>query len=158
MSELKVADFYYGAILSNLINDKLCPVLIENGQGRRIYNCATNSGDFRILAKYRSNPTETKKDDYSSWQFNFSSEELLEFRSCITADRKISVILICGNRDLGKSEYAVLYSEDLQKLLELGKESITISRSKGEKAYRISIGGGRENAHKIPSSRPYCDF
>lgn len=155
MSKLKEADFYYGAILSNLINDKVCPMLIENGSGRRIYDCTTDNGEFRIIAKYRSSPIDTKTTDYSSWQFIFSSEELQEFNNCVESNSRVSVILICGETELRKSEYAVLYTDDLKKLLSLEKESITISRWKHEKAYRISVGGGRENALKIPTSRPY---
>ncbi|MGI6534583.1 MAG: hypothetical protein ACOX23_08325 [Peptococcia bacterium] len=35
----------------------------------------------------------------------------------------------------------------------LNKTSITISRKKNEKAYRISVGGGRENAMQVKASR-----
>ena len=38
-------------------------------------------------------------------------------------------------------------------MISIGKDSITISRRKGEHAYRISIGGGRENAMQVTANR-----
>ena len=37
MSILKEADFYYGAVLSTLINRGICPALVESGEDRQIY-------------------------------------------------------------------------------------------------------------------------
>lgn len=42
MSTLKEADFYYGAVLSTLINKGICPALIEKGKDRQIYSFTTN--------------------------------------------------------------------------------------------------------------------
>lgn len=157
MADLKNAfDFYYGAVLSNLINKKLKIVLIENeGDSRRVYNCFTDTaGSFRILVKCCMEK-ETKGDNYSSWQFNFTFKELLEFRSCVDEKQSISVILILRRDKLEKSEYAVLHTEDLGKLLEFEKESVTISRKKGESYYRMHLGGSRKDAHRIPRNRSY---
>lgn len=38
-------------------------------------------------------------------------------------------------------------------VLDIGKSSITISRKKNERAYRISVGGGRSNSMKIKANR-----
>ena len=42
MSILKEADFYYGAVLSTLINRGICPALVESGEDRQIYDFVTN--------------------------------------------------------------------------------------------------------------------
>lgn len=61
--------------------------------------------------------------------------------------------LVCGDENLNKSELAIMNIEDIRKCLSSNKTSFTISRIKGEKAYRVSMGGGRDNSIKIPSNR-----
>lgn len=61
MSVLKVSDFYYGAVLSKLLSDKITPALIEGGVDRQIYEFTTDLGDFRLFLKYRSKEINTKK-------------------------------------------------------------------------------------------------
>ena len=53
MSILKEADFYYGAVLSTLINRGICPALVESGKDRQIYDFVTNKKEFRLFVKYR---------------------------------------------------------------------------------------------------------
>ena len=60
MSILKEADFYYGAVLSTLINRGICPALVESGKDRQIYDFVTNKKEFRLFVKYRSRPINTK--------------------------------------------------------------------------------------------------
>ena len=50
---------------------------------------------------------------------------------------------------------AVLHKEEIEHLFAEQKETFTISRKKRERAFRISIGGGRDNAIQIPSNRLY---
>ena len=66
MAELKTSDFYYGAILSHFVNNGICPVLLEAGKDRQLYEFMTDNRDFVLFAKYRSKTT-TSKEDYISW-------------------------------------------------------------------------------------------
>jgi hypothetical protein len=61
--------------------------------------------------------------------------------------------LVCGIAGLSDSEFALIDKEQVKKLINLDKDSITISRRKHERAYRISIGGGRNNAMQITANR-----
>ncbi len=61
--------------------------------------------------------------------------------------------LVCGVAGLSDSEIALLDKQQIIELRNLGKGSITISRKKNERAFRISVEGGRENAMQIRSSR-----
>lgn len=51
---LAKADFYYGAFLSQLVNNWFAPAIIEHSDKRRIYKLATNYGDFKVYTKYVS--------------------------------------------------------------------------------------------------------
>lgn len=79
MSILKEADFYYGAVLSTLINPLgFVRLLVESGKDRQIYDFMTNKKEFRLFVKYRSRPLNTKTPEYSSWQFHFSDDDKRE--------------------------------------------------------------------------------
>ena len=65
----------------------------------------------------------------------------------------LSLALVCGMEGLSDSEIAVLNKSEVEELLNLEKLSITISRKKNERAYRISIGGGRNSAMKIKANQ-----
>lgn len=155
MASLKKADFYYGAILSHLVNEKAFPALIEEGAGRRMYAFTTNQGNFRLYAKYRANPTDTKRSDYSSWQFTFMQNETIELRRYLDDKAPLSMALVCGTEALDGCEIAFLHKAEIAEILNAGKNSLTISRRKGERNFRVSVGGGRENAMLIECNRPY---
>ena len=155
MSILKEADFYYGAVLSTLINRGICPALVESGKDRQIYDFMTNKKEFRLFVKYRSRPLNTKTPEYSSWQFHFSDDDKRELALFISGAKHLNVGLVCGEGQFNKSQYAVLHREEVIRLFDEQKDSFTISRKAGEKAFRISIGGGRDNALQIPSNRLY---
>ena len=155
MSMLKEADFYYGAVLSLLINKGICPALIEGGKVRQIYKLTTDQKDFLLFLKYRSKPIDTKTPNYKSWQFSFSDDDIKELTQFMSSAKHLSVGLVCGNEKLSTSEYAVINRDELEQLFRQSKTTLTISRKKGEKAFRIIIGGSREKAIQIPSNRLY---
>lgn len=142
-------------VLSTLINRGICPALVESGKDRQIYDFVTNKKEFRLFVKYRSRPINTKTPEYSSWQFHFSDDDKRELTLFMSDEKHLSVGLVCGEDQLNKSQYAVLHREEVIRLFDEQKDSFTISRKTGEKAFRISIGGGRENALQIPSNRLY---
>lgn len=78
-----------------------------------------------------------------------------ELRRFIAEDSHLSVGLVCGMKELKKSEYAVLHKEEIQELLDAGKTSVTVSRKSGEKNFRVFVGGGRANAMQIPANRKF---
>ncbi|MGB3926452.1 MAG: hypothetical protein WBI88_06780 [Caldicoprobacterales bacterium] len=153
MSRIKVSDFYYGAVLSMLMSNGVRPVLIESDSNRRVYDLTTDNEDCRLFMKYRADKQDTKTQDYNSWSFIFTDRDKEEISGYIENGYNLIVALICGVADLAESEVAVLDKEQIQKLIALDKDSITISRRKNERAYRISLGGGRENAMLVKANR-----
>ncbi|NLC68580.1 MAG: hypothetical protein GX754_07335, partial [Clostridiaceae bacterium] len=149
MSKTKVADFYYGAALSMLFNNstrKISIALIESDENRQLYYLMTDNNECRLFIKYRSTRIETKKENYNSWLFTMTERDKNEIQTIIDEGHNLVLALVCGVSGLSDSELALLDRDQVKKLIDLGKDSITISRKKHERAYRISIGGGRENA------------
>ncbi|MBQ8566949.1 MAG: hypothetical protein IJ445_05135 [Clostridia bacterium] len=155
MAKLLESDFYYGAILSTLLNNGICPMLIEGGTDRQVYDFTTNHKEFRLFAKYRSAPINTKTEGYCSWQFIFSEKDMDEIKAYLNSGKEFSIGLVCGADALNQSQYAVLKRKNIEELIKQGKTSVTLSRKKGERAFRISIGGGRENSLKIKANEIY---
>lgn len=156
MSKIKVADFYYGAALSVLFNNsvrKISAALIESDDNRQLYCLTTDNNECRLFIKYRSARIETKTEDYNSWLFNLTERDKNELQALIDKGHNLVLALVCGVSGLSDSELALLDKEQIKRLIDLGKGSITISRKKHERAYRISIGGGRENAMQVAFSR-----
>lgn len=151
MGRMSQSDFFFGAALSVLFNNKMVPALVENGSERRIYDVTTNDGDYRLYMKYRTKPS-TDNDDLTSWQFSFTEEEIEDFRN--NCQETARLILICGKEELKNSQIAVLYySEIKQTICDSGKSSITIGRRKHARNFYISMGGGRVNDLLITANR-----
>ena len=155
MSKLMESDFYYGAVLSTLLNNGICPMLIEGGADRQVYDFTTDEKEIRMFVKYRSAPIETKTEDYFSWQFVFSEKDLREINSYLKSNKEFSLGLVCGASKLNKSQYVVVEREVVEELFSQRKTSLTVSRRKNERYFRISIGGGRENSIKVKANRIY---
>ena len=153
MSKIKVADFYYGAVLSMLFNRHVNPALVESDDNRQIYDLTTNNGSCRLYIKYRADRIRTKTEDYNSWQFGFSQSEIDELKNYMNRNINLSMALVCRVEGLSESEIAVLDKKEINELLKLDKKSITISRKKNERAYRISLGGGRSAAIQVKANR-----
>ncbi|NLL97010.1 MAG: hypothetical protein GX227_07845, partial [Clostridiaceae bacterium] len=113
----------------------------------------TNNNECRLFIKYRSARIETKTEDYNSWLFNLTERDKNEIQDLIDEGHNLVLALVCGVTGLSESELALLDKEQIKRLIDLEKDSITISRKKHERAYRISIGGGRENAMQVAFNR-----
>ena len=152
MSKIKVSDFYYGAVLSMLFNRHISPALVESDDDRQVYDLTTNKGNYRLYIKYRKDKQKNKNTSYNSWQFAFSENEIDELKSYIKQNINFAMALVCGVKALGDSEIAVLDSKQIEEIIGLGKKSISLSKKKNEKAYRVSLGGGRDDAMQIKTN------
>lgn len=153
MAKINVADFYYGAVLSMLFNHHINPALVEGGEGRQVYDITANSGEYRLFIKYRADKSDTRTSDYYSWTFTLTDKDKTEIQHYIDGGYNLMLVLVCGVEGFFDSEVAGIVKHEVIELIGLGKSSITISRKKHEKAYRISVGGGRENAMQIKTNR-----
>ena len=155
MAKLREADFYYGAVLSTLLNKGFRPALIEGGDDRQVYDFTTDDREFRMFIKYRSTPIDTKTEDYFSWQFILTDNDLAEINQYLQSGKEFSLGLVCGAESLKDSLYAVLRNDQIEQLLEQGKTNFTISIRKRERYFRIPISGGRSEAIRVKASDLY---
>lgn len=151
LSSLNLSDFYYGRVLSMLINKGLNPILIENSDERRIYRIDINEGSFIIFLKYRK-INKTKKKDYMSWNFNFTKEDIEKINE-FKKDKNFKIALILVSDDIKNSELAILDVENIEELMKMNKTNFTITRKKRERAFRIILNRDRAHSLMIPTSR-----
>ncbi len=160
MSVVRKADFYYGALMSVLINNGIVPVIIERGESRRIYTMTTNKGNYEIYAKYVSSPIKRKNKDVKLWHFNFSYDEVQSIKNYEEKDKNYYFALICGYQDnFQESEIAILTLEQVKNCLDIDykRESYRISikvekGGHGLKVYgtgRSDILNGKDNTIRV---------
>jgi hypothetical protein len=152
MSRIRTADFYYGAVLSKLLSHGADPVLIEGGSDRRIYEIKTSSASFTLFVKFRTHKEAPRADGINSWKFSIKDDMDL-LKEHMQKNKNLILALLCGSEDLGDSELALLDCNEVNRLIFLNKESISISRRSGEKYFRIANGPDREDSFEIRSNR-----
>lgn len=158
MPKVRTADFYYGAVLSMLFNNKsngsIAPALVEGDNDRQIYDFTTDNTEFKLFVKYRTDKQDTKTDEYSSWEFSLTNKDKSEILNFINGKTcNIVIALMCGTKNLNESEIALIGKDQIKKIINSNKTSITISRKKNEKEFRISMGGGRDKSMQIKANR-----
>jgi hypothetical protein len=152
MPKFKESDFYYGSVLSILFSKHITPVLIENNSDRQVYDYTTDKGNFRAFIKYRTNKKIVKQNNYNCWDFNVTND-CDEIKQYIEDGYNVILFLVCGTEDFKESELAILTKGDITKLFNHDKKTISISRKKHEKAFRIAMGNGRGNSLIIKNNR-----
>lgn len=151
MSKLKKSDFYYGAVLSTLVNHKICPMMVENDGDRQVYDFTTDHKDFRLFVKYCSTPN-TSSESYRSWQFVFSDFNMKEIRNYMNLNKEFCIGLVCGQNSFNESHLAILQKKEIEEIFSSDKTAFTISLKKGERAFRVSLDGSRKNALLIKTN------
>ncbi|OWR33163.1 hypothetical protein CDO73_01270 [Saccharibacillus sp. O23] len=117
---LRKADFFYGALLSDLTSKKITPVILSSTDVRRIYLLDSDKGTFKVFTKYVSSPTNKNQENKRLWQFNFSSEEIKEIHKLKEFNESVKFVLICAHsQQWNKSEIAILDLDQVIKCLHL---------------------------------------
>lgn len=143
MGLLKKADFYYGSLLSILINSGIVPALFEKEyENRQIYKFATNKDNYLMYTKYSTTPTGTK--DFT-WSFTFTDRELQEISSLVEENGSLQFAFICCQKSINDTnqEIAIVYWDefvqcvDLQKVHIQGAQRLSVKLLKGARLFRI---------------------
>ncbi|PPA69322.1 hypothetical protein [Jeotgalibacillus proteolyticus] len=103
-------DFYFGALLSQLVNRGFSPVMKESGHDRRIYALENETGSYLIYAKYSFTPRP--KRDSKIWTFSFYDSELEKTLRQQNGSRYLFAF-ICGEEDLANSEIILLTESEV---------------------------------------------
>lgn len=166
MSVLKVADFYYGAFLSALLNYAgKKPSLfdeIPKSNDRRIYRLTTqnNPRDYIIYTKYVAE-RKNKNDEFAHWIFPFSQEEIQKLAEFETLNYNVMFAFICVKSDLKDCELALVDYKDVMDCIGVkqgikGKYRINIKAINGKHGLRMYGSGrsdkvhGQDNTLRVP--------
>ncbi len=117
---IRKSDFYYGSLLSVLINKQKEPFLIASEGERRIYLLGKNNNGSKVFVKYVSKPTKRKNDIKTTWNFNFGKKEIAEIKKMRELNENTQFALICADSDnWNDSEIAILGLSDILKCLDI---------------------------------------
>ena len=130
-------DFYYGALLINLIKEGFAPAIIENREEHQVYELVSDHGEYLIFAKYRSGGSG------SVWNFRLTEQDKHQLTTLVKQKEKTVVIsLVCGAQKLQDSHIVYLTYKDLQKVASLDQSDVSfnVHSKKGSPFYRIYEG------------------
>ncbi len=169
MGQVVKADFYYGVMLSAMMNNKgieLALLSKPNEEKRKIYELITNKEHYVVYTKYNSSGKLTKKDKRYQWQFLFSKDEVNEIKEKLKENSKLLVTLICANKELDTNncEIVLVHREEFERCIDINNEyrdshRITVRRDKNRTGVRIygdmldDIKEGRDTTIMIPRER-----
>ena len=157
MSVLKIADFYYGAFLSALLNYAgKKPSLFDQSNSRRIYRLTTDNTpkDYMIYTKYVM-ARKNKSDEFDHWIFQFTEEEIQKLISMQEESQNVQLALICIKNDLKDSEIALV---DYNMAIDTGIKSYRINIKAVDNKHGLRMYGsgrsdrlnGKDNTVKVP--------
>ncbi len=161
------ADYYYGALLSALVNGGLAPALFEKeNESRQIYTVTTNKDSYIIYTKYHTTPSGS--EDFT-WSFTFSDNEIQEIINVRQnySDKTLIFAFICGQKQVSDNNQiiAIVYWDefiacvDVNKQQSRGKPRLSVKVIKGSPRFRIygskraDLLDGKDNTIKIERNR-----
>lgn len=117
-------DFYYGALLSKLVNSGFAPAIVEKEvKDARLYLVSNDYGDYSIYTKYISNADANRKNE-KRWDFLFNASEINYLKEKV--DEQPIIALICGQKNLIDSKIAFLLFDEFKDCI--GREYQTPNR------------------------------
>ena len=152
---LKQQHFYYGAILSAIIeyNPDASMVLVQkDDETRKIFNIETNkSQSCRIFFKYATE----KKTTSNSWLFIFSQNDTNLLEQCYIEKIPTFIYLLCVKENLKESEIEILKLDEFRGL---NKSSFTIKLPKRSRSFFIARSKSPITDYPIPRNRIESNF
>nr|WP_255706922.1 MULTISPECIES: hypothetical protein [unclassified Anoxybacillus] len=161
------ADYYYGALLSALVNGGLAPALFEKeNDSRQIYTVTTNKASYIIYTKYLTTPSGS--EDFT-WSFTFSDNEIQEIINVHQGnpDKMLIFAFICGQKQISDSNQiiAIVHWDefvacvDVNKKQSRGTPRLSVKAVKGSPRFRIygskraDMLDGKDNTIRIERNR-----
>ena len=127
MPSLKQQHFYYGAILSAIIEynpDTSLVLLQPSEESRNKYRIQTNTVKQECIIFFKH--AFEKEDGSRSWVYNFSDKDKEFLKECHKEKIPVFIYLLCAMKNLKDSEIAVLrYWDEFSQVND--KKNFTIS-------------------------------
>lgn len=156
MKSLKQEHFYYGAILAAIMEynpDTSLVLLQPQNDTRRVYHIQTNtSQECRIFFKHAFEITEGSQ----RWSYRFSETDKEFLKSCHDEKIPTFIYLLCGVKNLMKSEIAVLRYDEFAEVMD--KKNIGIRAKKGYSYFYLHRERSPKGDLAIPRNRIEKDF
>lgn len=156
MKSLKQEHFYYGAILTAIIEynpDTSIVLLQPQNETRKIYKIQTNkSQECVIFFKHAFE----KQAGSQSWQFQFSNDDKSFLEECYKKKTPVFIYLLCAINNLKDSEIAVLRYEEFNEVS--SKTNFTISKEKHSRNFYLHRSKSNKDSILISRSRIQKSF
>lgn len=137
---IRKIDYYVGALLSHIVNNKIAPAIFDSSDSSKIITFANDNEDYNLFVKYSSKPAK-EGNDYARWDIQFTDNEYEVVKTYSKDKHKNLVVLVCSKEGLTNTEIAVIEADRIPKLL--GKDTVNLNRRitvkavKGSKFLRV---------------------
>lgn len=136
-------DFYYGALIINLIKEGFAPAIIENKEEYQVYELASDHGDYYVFAKYRSGGSG------STWRFQLTNNDQIQLKKHAEKNnKKLLIALICGAEKLQDSEIVYLTYAELQQIVQFQNSLVNFSIRAKKGSHTYSLYKGKYDAKR----------
>lgn len=137
--DIKKRDFYYGALLSKLIESGFAPAILEKELNEgRLYTVTNDFGTYYIFMKYIYEGNKNARQE-TRWNFMVTQSEIEFIKE--HREKNLVIALICGNKNLQGSRAAFLSYDDFKKTIGIGYKTpdrkITVKYLKGSKYFTV---------------------
>ena len=138
--KLTKEDFYSGAFLSFLLNNKIVPALFEDrsDMNRKVYDFTTDKGDFRVYVKSSEKPSsENDYNNSSIWNFPFTEGQIDDIKSLQCNTKQFYFVFVCARPELNKSRLAVVPESTVFQCIDVNRkdkyksQSVKVKLAKG---------------------------
>ncbi|TFE01611.1 hypothetical protein [Jeotgalibacillus salarius] len=146
-------DFYFGALLSQLVNRGFSPVIKEGGQDRRIYALKNDVDSYLIYAKYSFTPRPKK--EARIWTFSFYDTEMEKTLNSPNHNRYLFAF-ICGEEDLQNTEIMILTESEVSECIktsETGRKWLTIEMTDRKRTLTVRGSAHTKPGHSLKITR-----
>lgn len=151
MRSLKQEHFYYGAILTSILEynpDASLVMLRPHNDTRKIYHIMTNSSqECVIFFKHAFEKTSGSQ----SWLYQFSESDKEFLKQCHEKRIPTFIYLLCGVENLRNSEIAVLRYDEFAEVIH--KKTFTISLKKNFPKFYLHRTKSPKDDLQIPRNR-----
>lgn len=125
--DLVKEDFYCGAFLSYLLNNKIVPALFEDNydKSRKIYDFTTDKCDYRTYVKSSDKPSSVSRNNTCNiWTFHFTEKQVDEIKRLKeeTKNKNLLFVFVCGQPKLSQSKVAVIPAYIVYKCIDVDRK------------------------------------
>ena len=122
------SNYFSGVLITHLLSNRIlntAPVLCEESDDIKSLSFISDYGEYELYIKYSTSFNKNKKEERNC-NFIFEDQEIEKIKSYTISNKNFYIAFVCTNEKLTKTEIAILYPNDVLRIL--GNDSVNERR------------------------------